>query len=995
MVSEKSSQGSKRSKNLRREKDQVALAFSDNFANDLVKDSFRTAGDAREAETTALEQLADDTSKTDDFFNESQTEEHSTVASDDDSIVGRLKKRGSTLEDHLEALPDDASLTSKGRQRQELARRASFLNFGDFFRSQKLDFMMGVVIVLNACFLAWEYSFSETEIDKNYEFWKAGEVLFLGIYLWEFAMRLLFRGWTEMTDNEESATEAQDTYLDLALNILGILESFVIPYATGTFSMTEKISNGDEGLARSIMNVVKCFRVWRIFSVLKLFEEFRLFFDLVYRGAGALVLPGIFQLVLLFPWALFAVRLIGRDGFGSFESQAEPTDSDEYEIYWKVQRIGALYETFSGSYFANFFTSEATEHAYWDLVTGSGEDYFTATIFFSLFLVFGRYTLSIWLKVAVVEVAFKICQDWRHAKAWRILTKEVNEIKRAFGGRLKFSRKEFVRGSIKCGPFLRILIDMGFERSLIVDPIYEYLLKNGVVDDEPADFINDLLPVFMRMREVTKNPKFIAQLKAAGTIPERMYLVSSHFGVKLDYEKFESDTEARGNGYLTDKEARKTLKQQLEIAEGVPEHLRTLDEDEATWLQEFVESTRFNMFVVTVITYQAVMIFYEYSMQEEAIDRDTKELIMYTDLGILTIFVAELASRVIAFGLRNSVDRYGLDWAIVVAGVIGDLLLPIIQGTFLVVPEDGGSKSGGWISELMKLFRVMRVVRLARIFTMFKSLVIFERLSSVYKRVSYLIFWPLAFVLTLIFIYTLMTVVLIGRDDTMRPVVPVNNGQRSYELEVEAYEDHLMAYENFSTFSSAFMAFSRMIFYEKKEMWQMMFHVRWTALWFLVFHYMIVMVTFSCLIAWILDKVIAETSKPRVQAQANEMSEELLELIGLFELNHSLSVKKGARVVDKDTFVSQFAKSRTFTFFGDNLGLEEEDLSETFDICDSILGNKDGSLQLPEVLRMWTIFREMSENSKVVACMTTSGDQADRLKMLTYWVEWQQREDAK
>jgi hypothetical protein len=183
------------------------------------------------------------------------------------------------------------------------------------------------------------------------------------------------------------------------------------------------------------------------------------------------------------------------------------------------------------------------------------------------------------------------------------------------------------------------------------------------------------------------------------------------------------------------------------------------------------------------------------------------------------------------------------------------------------------------------------------------------------------------------------------------------------------------------------MALCRSVFFDAKIMFIVAEGVPWTAAWWLAFTYTTRVVALSVITGYILDKARNEAREPEVHRSSIRIAHEMRALINVLESDSSgLHMENGERIVDLETFCKNFPKSRTYKHFATKLNVHEEDLPDVYQICDE---SGDGKLSVPEVLRIFTMFRDMLQNPNIVVSMRSSITKDQRVHALEKWVQYE------
>jgi len=191
-----------------------------------------------------------------------------------------------------------------------------------------------------------------------------------------------------------------------------------------------------------------------------------------------------------------------------------------------------------------------------------------------------------------------------------------------------------------------------------------------------------------------------------------------------------------------------------------------------TPLQRLVTSANFDAAIGLAIAMNVLFMGVEYQLHED----DFKPVMLaflIIDLIFLLIFTVEVVLRAKAFGFRAlfSTLTQTLDVVVVMTGIISEIIMPIVAGTFMTVTD-----SQSPLLNLVRSMRALRALRVLRVLTMFEQL--WHVVELFFFSLTPL-FWAVGFILVVIFMFAIFSIVLIGRS-SMGDGLGVQDAQKEF-----------------------------------------------------------------------------------------------------------------------------------------------------------------------------------------------------------------------
>eukprot|EP00392_Amoebophrya_sp_AT5.2_P011183 g11258.t1 len=377
------------------------------------------------------------------------------------------------------------------------------------------------------------------------------------------------------------------------------------------------------------------------------------------------------------------------------------------------------------------------------------------------------------------------------------------------------------------------------------------------------------------------------------------------------------------------------------------------------WRYNLVTSKRFELVIGAVICVNAICMGIEYQLSESDLD-DFYFLFQVLDLFFLIIFTWELSLRFSVFGVWDVVKTpiYTLDCFIVGAGLITELVLPLMAGTFMSGKPEGKND----MVKLIRSCRALRALRVLRVITLIESLWVVVELFF-YSLPP--LFWTVVFIMIIIFLFTIFTIVLVGRS---------NMGGDAEIKEAQAY---------FGTTRDSFVyLFQIMTLDGWVDLVQPIGSEHpWAYAWFLLF---ISITSFS-----LMNLVTVSVLETARSAQAESLV--LTDIRTKMEAIHDLYAFPGdLGETTREYFVANWRSSKTFTSVFQQLNLDDKDAAGFFDALDL-----DGSGGLDH-FELSTTYMELVTNvlntPSLVALIRSASESDERSRLLRSTMERSQQQ---
>lgn len=373
----------------------------------------------------------------------------------------------------------------------------------------------------------------------------------------------------------------------------------------------------------------------------------------------------------------------------------------------------------------------------------------------------------------------------------------------------------------------------------------------------------------------------------------------------------------------------------------------------------------------------AMIMAYEYEIPHE--DHETLyKSFLWLDLIFLFLFTVELAARWKAFGAVYIFSNFYtiLDFVIVFFGMFAEILIPIMFGSFLADKSEteGGDSAGLQIVKALKVLRVARAIRVLRMLSFFKGL---RGVVIMYGNALQVLIFPMGFLLVVVFIFTLFSIVLIGRQKGFDLEKPTDTDALDYKFRLKYWQDLKDAIGQYAVFNKCFLACFRMIFYLPDTMIIILNHKVWTYAWFLIYVAITRMVTVGLLTAVILERA-RKASEPEMLAIEVEKTAEQLDNIITY-MSGGEEAGASQRIVTRQEFIEHFFQVEITAQLAGKLSLYPDDLPGIWDLADV---DKGGTMTGPEVCHLYFVLKKLAGNLPLTVALQRSKNQEEKRQTL-------------
>jgi len=912
------------------------------------------------------------------------------------------------------------------------------MSWSMFFASERFDHLMGAVIFLNIMVMAVEYSFAEDAVDAQMREWAIMDLVFLGIYTFELAIKHTTRTWKALTKDKAMFA------LDWTIVLMGAVTELLVPLMQGTFlSNTQKKTQ-----AMQMLKMARILRAVRILRILALFDEMRRMMLLTQTLMIRMIWLAIFELMVAFLFAMFSVVLIGQNLQDETPPNPNPTTDEELKLNnaWFLcqEAVRGFAKTSTAWYNMWLLEQGLRDGVAFDIMTYSFQEsqYTWVYVFFVGIIAMGRISLFLVVQaLLIVDGLDKIMvlDSEDGARKWK---QDIRLIKRTFDFEydptldVKFlAPEDFEIGVWESKPFLEVLTTMG-ARKYDIPYLYPYCFNmsntraqekvSGGVDllNEPRVTQKEFLYIYCKLRKLCEDPSFIGAMKISNSSQERVYHMCVNAGVPVDkISEIPPIPDPDDEGRTTEKGDPDgkplNLIGQLKIVRGEKLELHPRFYDNK---QKLVMSGPFNGGIGFVVIVNCFLMAYEYELHEE----DQKEMYLTfvkADLFFLVIFAGEVWLRQMAFGWTFLLSHVmtSLDLFIVVSGVATELVLPILFGKFLVnTAKEEDEEGGGGNTDMLKLLKVFRVIRAVRILKMLDFFEGLYRAMSTFMDSVFILFWPMLYFFCVNYLFTLVTIFMIGRNsvfDTPRPV-DTCGGCSEYHFRLDQWHKLNSAVAQFSQFHTSFSGYFRMAFFSSDQMLFVIDNQKWTFLYFMVYVYIVRLAILMAFYSILQDMIIKDTDAEKFMLKVDEMVVNINRMMrnvligmdvdegkldankfqedkgGQAYLKDRTKNKKGnvdhahkTRMVSRSAFSQGYHHSPQFCKMQEFLRLADEDYGLIFDVVDVY---ERSEISVPELVNLFRLMKFMVADSAVAVRIQNSDLQKQRLYIIENYLKSRQ-----
>lgn len=327
------------------------------------------------------------------------------------------------------------------------------------------------------------------------------------------------------------------------------------------------------------------------------------------------------------------------------------------------------------------------------------------------------------------------------------------------------------------------------------------------------------------------------------------------------------------------------------------------------------------------------------------------------DALFLVAFTVELWLRIRVLGLKLIVTTPALflDFFIVICGLLTEIFIPLIlAGPGAVFNTGGGGQSG--VLQTLKTLRALRAIRVLRMLTIFADLWYVVQLFFFSLRP---LFWTVFFIWIIIFIFTMFSIVLVGRQENSGITDP------KWILATEKFE---------YTISALLTHFQIMTLDEWYGILEPIFeHQPWTIVWFLLY----ISVSGLALMNMVTASVLESAQKRTREADQELFIERnMTEIEEIIKLTSPLTGD-----IERQHFIDNYENCWPLQDLGHIMMLDNEDKAGLYDLMDV---NQNGTVEPAELAQCYLILRKFLQDTDKVALFRTSQNSRSRMLHIQY-----------
>lgn len=380
-----------------------------------------------------------------------------------------------------------------------------------------------------------------------------------------------------------------------------------------------------------------------------------------------------------------------------------------------------------------------------------------------------------------------------------------------------------------------------------------------------------------------------------------------------------------------------------------------------------VQSQRFEYLMGIIVLLNCLSLGIESELEQEETCEDneirlaqpsceTQSAFFYLDHAFLLFFSVELSLRTYAFGRFAFMSLGGMfDASIVLLGWITEVLVPLI----LIAASPDLS-----ILNALKMLRVLRAIRVLRMAKMFKSLwFVVESFFGCMKALM----WIMTFIMVIIFLFAILCVTFIGRNDTFNDVTN---------------EDDVPIQPRFRTTVRTMVTLFQIMTLD--EWWNILNplfeRASWTVLFFFAYIVVSALALMNLVTAVVVDTSVRKTREQNAQEiesqmweqRVNWMVEDIREVFAKFDAD-------GSGYLDMEEFTDSAMEVPFIANLCTSMRMEStEDLEDLF----KIMAGDDYVLAMDDFVEAVTKFNKAAGDRTMVASIRTARSREARMELI-------------
>jgi len=317
--------------------------------------------------------------------------------------------------------------------------------------------------------------------------------------------------------------------------------------------------------------------------------------------------------------------------------------------------------------------------------------------------------------------------------------------------------------------------------------------------------------------------------------------------------------------------------------------------------------------------------------------------------------------------------------------------------------------------KLLKVLRVIRAVRILRMLDFFEGL---YRAMATFIDSVFILVWPLLYFFCINYMFTLVTIFLIGRNNQFEKPRPLDDcsGCARYQHDLEKWHGLQASVESFRYFHTSSGVYFRMAFFSSDNMLYIMDETKWSIAYFVTYVYVVRLCIMMAFYSILQDMIIKDTDAEKFVMKVDEMVVNINRmmrniLIGMEADSKGEGQKFKAEEVSKSLFVDSSKKAKSVDFshktrliyrenfsggyhhspqfckMQDFLRLSDDDFPLIFDIVDL---DGSGDISVPELVNMFRLLKFMVADSAVSVRIQNSDLQKQRLYIIENYFKMKQ-----
>jgi hypothetical protein len=275
----------------------------------------------------------------------------------------------------------------------------------------------------------------------------------------------------------------------------------------------------------------------------------------------------------------------------------------------------------------------------------------------------------------------------------------------------------------------------------------------------------------------------------------------------------------------------------------------------------------------------------------------------------------------------------------------------------------------------------------------------------------FILFWPMLYFFCINYLFSLVTIFLIGRNEQFDNPRPVDDcsGCLDYEFKNEQWHALQQAKSEMQYFHISFCAYFRMAFFSSDNILAIMDAQMWSIGYYLVYVYVVRLCIMMAFYSILQDMIIKDTDAEKFVLRVDETVLSINRMLrniligmdqnagvetnvkkakgliraGAQNLNHDAK----ARIITRDNFTQGYHYSPQFNAMQAFLRLEDEDFPLIFDIVDL---DASGELSVPELVNMFRLMKFMVADSAVAVRIQNSDLQKQRIYIIENYFKTKQ-----